>query len=171
MVTKETTKPSLNQQQEDFTIGILNGMTNRDAYIEAYHPVDSNMDTIDAAASRLLSNVKIQARLDKLRKPKADRVVMNRTARQQVLAAVANHSIEKPVSAAHKLAAIDILNKMDGEYKPDQTNIYVNKVDITLVRNKVEALITRLAGNIDKQTPVLLTEGDVTTPEVEAPPC
>lgn len=58
----------LSEQQERFCRAIVKGLSQREAYLEAgYKP--SNENATDAAASRLLSTVKIQARIAELREP------------------------------------------------------------------------------------------------------
>jgi phage terminase small subunit len=62
----------LNEQQERFCRAIVEGMNQRDAYVAAGYKTTTAGAT-DAAASRLLSDVKIAARLAELRQPIANR--------------------------------------------------------------------------------------------------
>jgi len=55
----------LNVRQKRFALNIFNGMSQREAYIDAYHPTGA-VETIDANASALVSNSKVAKRLEEL---------------------------------------------------------------------------------------------------------
>jgi hypothetical protein len=66
----------LSFQQEKFAQGVVKGMTQADAYRVAYKTANMKQDTIHQAASRLMADSKVAARLAELRAPVAERVDM-----------------------------------------------------------------------------------------------
>jgi hypothetical protein len=68
---------SLTFQQEKFVQGVVKGLTQADAYRAAYKAGNMKADTIHQAASRLMADSKVAARLEELRQPVAERVDMS----------------------------------------------------------------------------------------------
>ena len=64
-------------KQEMFAQGVVKGLTQADAYRAAYRSQNMKADTIHQAASRLMADSKVAARLAELREPVAQRVDMS----------------------------------------------------------------------------------------------
>ena len=123
----------LTDNQENFVKGIVEGKTATEAYCQAYpkQAKGSALKTIQENASRLLSKPKIKARLKELRDALAIPSIMTAQERleyltrvitgeekEKVLQSVDGQTIEAefPSSLKTKLTAVDIMNKMQGQY-------------------------------------------------------
>lgn len=103
----------LTAKQEAFVQNILQGMNQADAYRSAYPNQKMSDKTIWESASKLMSNPKVTARLTELRDKLAKPSIMNAQKRLEWLTQVILNEEE---STSDKLRAIDLMNKMDGEY-------------------------------------------------------
>lgn len=105
----------LTDKQEKFCINIaLKGMTQIDAYKDAYDAENMGDDTIYVAASNLISNHKISIRINELREKAASSKIMSAIQRKEWLTDMVLNDTE--ANKTDKLKALDILNKMTGEY-------------------------------------------------------
>ena len=102
----------LTAKQEQFVQNIIQGMSQADAYRSAYPNTKMSDKTIHEAASRLMSNNKVVARLSELRGELAKPTIMSAQKRLEWLTEVINS--EEDINA--KLKAVDLMNKMQGEY-------------------------------------------------------
>jgi phage terminase small subunit len=103
----------LTAKQEKFVQGIIEGMSQADAYRSAYPKQRMSDKTVWEAASRLMANSKVVARIEELRAELAIPTIMTAQKRLEWLTDLVN-SVEE--STTDKLKAIDIMNKMQGEY-------------------------------------------------------
>lgn len=102
----------LTPQQEKFAQAIaLEDMNQADAYRSAYNTNRMTDKSIWEKASELASNVKVTARIAELRKECMTPKVMDAQKRREKLTVLAES--EDPNVA---MKAIDLLNRMDGEY-------------------------------------------------------
>lgn len=121
----------LTANQEKFVQNILQGMSQADAYRSAYPKNRMSDKTLHEAASRLMGNSKVIARLTELRNELASPAIMSAQERLEFLTQVINGTkgelglkeiegeiveVEVPASIKVRLNAIDIMNKMTGEY-------------------------------------------------------
>ena len=118
---------ALNIKQEKFIQNIVNGMSQRQAYKDAYNAKYSEK-SIDEKASTLFNSEKVQERYKELLKKLEDESIMSAKERRQWLTKVIKgdikhtsydgngNSYENEAYISDKMKAIDILNKMDGEY-------------------------------------------------------
>ena len=104
----------LNVKQEKFIQNIANGMSQREAYKDAYNAKYKN-DAIDNKASKLFNKAEIKARYSELMAEIKDEAIMTAIDRRKWLTNVINGKI-KDADLNTKMKAMDILNKMDGEY-------------------------------------------------------
>ena len=102
----------LTAKQEQFVQNIIQGMSQADAYRSAYPNTKMSDKTIHEAASRLMSNNKVVARLSELRRELAKPAIMSAQKRLEWLTEVINS--EEDINA--KLKAVDLMNKMTSEY-------------------------------------------------------
>lgn len=117
----------LNLKQEKFIQGIINGLSQRQAYKEAYNAKYADKD-IDSKASNLFNSDKVQARYKELLKELEDKSIMTAKERMKWLSDVVRGNIKHTSYSSNgeeykneayisdKLKAIDTLNKMTGEY-------------------------------------------------------
>ncbi len=103
----------LTAKQEKFVQGIIKGMSQADAYRSAYDAEKMSDKTIHENASRIANNSKVKARIEELRAKTADKSIMSAKDRLKWLTELVNSQSE---SRADQLKAIDIMNKMQGEY-------------------------------------------------------
>jgi phage terminase small subunit len=121
----------LTAKQEEFVQGIIKGLSQADAYRAAYSSKNMSDKTIHEAASRLMSDSKIATRIKELREQISSKNIMTAQERLEFLTGVINGTrgekivevidgeakeIEVPASMKNRLSAIDIMNKMTGEY-------------------------------------------------------
>lgn len=121
----------LTANQEKFVQGIIEGKSQIEAYREAYPKQRSADKTCYENASRLMANSKITARLTELRNQLAKPSIMTAQERLEFLTSVINGTkgekvvevvdgepveVEVPASMKNRLNAIDIMNKMQGDY-------------------------------------------------------
>ena len=123
----------LTDKQEKFCINVVSGMTLCDAYKNSYDAENMKDDTIYSKACLLAKEDKIRARIDELRKEARTDKIMTAAQRKEWLTDMIMKDIE--ASRTDKLKALDILNKMDGEYiekikaEVDITNMVVDIED------------------------------------------
>lgn len=103
----------LTAKQEQFAQNIVKGMSQADAYRSAYPNQRCSEKTLWANASRLMGNSKVLARVAELREKATTPAIMSAQRRLEWLTETIKG---EEVSVGDKLRAIDIMNKMQGEY-------------------------------------------------------
>lgn len=103
----------LTAKQEKFVQGIIEGMSQADAYRSAYNTKRMTDKSIHETASKLMADPKIASRVAELRDKIANESIMTAQQRMEWLTRVVNSEDE---STMDKLRAVDIMNKMQGEY-------------------------------------------------------
>ena len=129
-----------NARHERFIQNIVKGMTQRQAYKDAFPDNNSNDKTVDELASRLFNSVKVQTRYEELLEELEDKSIMSAKERMKWLTDVIKNIQRDDVYVKNndgedvligsknadintKIKAIDTLNKMDNTY---QQNIKVS---------------------------------------------
>lgn len=120
----------LTPKQEKFVQGIIEGLSQADAYRAAYSCKRMTDKTVYETASKLMADPKIAARVQELRDKIASKSIMTAQQRLEWLTSVINSPVE---TTGDKLRAADIMNKMQGEY--------VTKVEGSLNVTKLEDLL------------------------------
>ena len=103
----------LTAKQEKFVNCIIEGMSQADAYRSAYNTSRMTDKTIHESASRLVNDSKVSARLQELREQLSSKSIMTAQQRMEWLTQLINNPEE---GTTDRLRAIDIMNKMQGEY-------------------------------------------------------
>ena len=121
----------LTPKQEKFVRNLIQGMSQREAYKNSYDAENMTDKTIDEEACRLFKDSKISARYKELQDRLENATIMTAKERleylteviqgiqrEQVVQIVEGEAIEVevPTSIKNKLSAIDLMNKMQGEY-------------------------------------------------------
>lgn len=121
----------LTQKQEKFVQGIIGGLTQADAYRAAYPDQKMTDKTVWESASKLMNNPKVTARVKELREQLTKSTIMSAQERLEFLTEVIKGTkgekvvevvdgkqieVEIPASLKNRLGAIDIMNRMQGEY-------------------------------------------------------
>ena len=96
----------LTQKQANFTRLIFEGMSQRNAYIEAYHPTYS-ISSIDENASRLSSNEKVKARLEILNARADDSSIAKAKELKQILTEIVRGRLGDFVDVDGELIKVD----------------------------------------------------------------
>jgi phage terminase small subunit len=137
-------KEKLNVKQEKFVQNIVSGMSQRQAYKDAFK-VDYDENAIDSNASTLFKQAKIQQRYKELIEELKEATIMTAKERMIWLSEVVQ-GIQKEKEAVFtdgdvvikdveanlntKIKALDTLNKMSGEYVTKvEGNIGVTKLE------------------------------------------
>lgn len=120
----------LNTKQEKFVQNLIDGMSQREAYRNAYNAKYKD-EAIDSKASALFKTDKVQVRYRELLDKVADKAIMSSKQRMKWLSDVVNGKVkekhyyfsddeciedEREPDINAKIKALDILNKMTGEY-------------------------------------------------------
>lgn len=111
----------LTLKQEKYVLNLINGMSQREAYKNAYDAKNMKDETIDSKASELFSRDKVRARYNELLEEAKNKAIMSSLDRQKWLTDVINGTKESNMT--EKLKALDLLNKMTGEYVERVMNI------------------------------------------------
>ena len=127
----------LTPKQERFIQNIVSGMTQRQAYKEAYNAENMKDETIDSEASILFNSQKVSERYRELMDKLEDESIMSAKERMkwltEVIMDIQKEGVKVKTSDSEfvigegtadlstKMRAIDILNRMSGEY--------VNKIE------------------------------------------
>lgn len=118
---------ALSVKQEKFIQNIVNGMSQREAYKDAYGA--KYKDTvIDVRACELFNSSKMQVRYKELMNRLEDKAIMSAKERMKWLTEVVKgiqtnttygengQAYDNEAYISDKMKAIDLLNKMDGQY-------------------------------------------------------
>jgi phage terminase small subunit len=119
----------LTAKQELFVKHIIDGMTQADAYRSAYDTSRMTDKTVHEKASRLMADDKVRARLEELRNQMITPSVMSAQKRLEWLTELVMSEEE---STTDKLKAVDIMNKMQGEYVQKVQAEVTNAVNISI---------------------------------------
>jgi len=104
----------LTPKQEIFVASLVKGNSQRQAYIEAYpNAAKWKGESVDSKASNLLKTDKVQTRYQELLKKAEDESILTAVERKRWLTSVIKG---EKITTADKLKALDLLNKMDGQY-------------------------------------------------------
>lgn len=119
----------LTPKQEKFAQSIaLEEMNQSDAYRSAYSCAKMSDKTIWENASRLMADSKVTARIAELRQEAITPKVMSAQKRREKLTDIAENSEDPNVA----MKAIDLLNKMTGEYVQKVEAAVTNAVNINI---------------------------------------
>lgn len=103
----------LTAKQELFVQNIIQGMSQADAYRSAYNTKRMSDNAIYVNASKLVADAKVALRIKELREQLAKPSIMSAQERLEWLTELVGDNI---TPTEHKLRAVDIMNKMTGEY-------------------------------------------------------
>ena len=103
-----------NTKREKFVQGLASGLSQRKAYRAAFPNSERWKDaTVDKRASEMYNTREIMGRLQELMEQSASEAVMSATKRKEWLTQIVLSESEE---TKDKLKAVDILNRMEGEY-------------------------------------------------------
>ena len=137
----------LTAKQEKFVQGIIEGMSQADAYRSAYDTSRFTDKSVWEKASALMNNVKVKSRLTELRDQIMKPSIMSAQERLELLTRMASGEepekivqfiegerveFEVPASLKTRQNAIDLMNKMQGEYTQKIEAEVTNAVNITI---------------------------------------
>lgn len=103
----------LTPKQERFIQNIVSGMSQRQAYKDAYDAENMTDETIDVRACELFNSSKIKVRYQDLISKLEDETIMTAIEKRRMLREMA---MNKENSITDRIKAIDTDNKMAGEY-------------------------------------------------------
>lgn len=103
----------LTPKQEAFVQEIIKGKSQADAYRSAYSCKKMSDKTIWENASRLMADSKVAARVQELREKLTKSTIMTAQERLEWLTKLIQNTEE---GTTDRLRAIDLMNKMQGEY-------------------------------------------------------
>ena len=103
-----------NARHEKYAQGLANGLSQRNAYKAAFpKSVNWKDTTVDKRASELYNTGAVLGRYKELCEQSTSKAILTATQRKEWLTGVILNETEK---TQDKLKAVDILNRMDGEY-------------------------------------------------------
>lgn len=103
----------LTPKQERYIQNIVSGMSQRQAYKEAYNAENMTDETIDVRACELFNDSKIRVRYQELINKLEEETLMTATEKRRMLKEMA---LDTSNSITDRIKAIDTDNKMTGEY-------------------------------------------------------
>ena len=103
----------LTPKQERFIQNIVSGMSQRQAYKDAYNAENMKDETIDSEASILFNDQKVSKRYQELISKLEDETIMTAIEKRRMLKEMATNVAN---SVTDRIKAIDTDNKMSGEY-------------------------------------------------------
>lgn len=103
----------LTAKQEKFVQGIIEGKSQADAYRAAYNAKNMTDKTIWEESSRLMQDPKVSTRVTELRNQLNASTIMSAKERMEWLTELIKNTEE---GTTDRLRALDIFNKMTGEY-------------------------------------------------------
>lgn len=118
---------TLNIKQEKFIQNIVKGMSQREAYKDAYNAKYKD-EVIDVRACELFNSSKVQVRYKEIMDQLEDKAIMSAKERMKWLTEVVKgiqtnttygengQAYDNEAYISDKMKAIDLLNKMDGQY-------------------------------------------------------
>lgn len=119
----------LTAKQEQFVKNIIDGMNQADAYRSAYDTSRMTDKTVHEKASRLMADDKVRARVQELRDQMMTPSIMTAQERLEWLTELIT---SEESCTSDKLKAIDIMNKMQGEYVQKVQAEVTNAVNINI---------------------------------------
>jgi len=161
MVTKDErlSKP-LTHKQETFCQSIVEGMNQSDAYREAYSTENKAVKTVHEAASRLMTNPKVVARVAALRAPAVERVQKSYEkwlAEVEGVAFTPNSAIEE-IKASDKLKGLELFGKATGYYQ-DKVVAPVSELEAASTATLV-AMLAEVTARIKAGDPEVIEVND-----------
>lgn len=101
-------------KKEKFAQLLTEGLSQRKAYLGAYPSAKRwKPETVDNRACQLAHDSEILDRCEELKNASASDAILSRQGRMKILTEIATDKAQLPKP---RMQAIDILNKMDGEY-------------------------------------------------------
>ena len=137
----------LTAKQEKFVRNLIQGMSQREAYKRSYNAENMTDKSIDEEACRLFKSPEISSRYEELIERAATASVMTAQERLEYLTAIiygteqerikgivggVEVEYERPADLNTRMKAIDIMNKMQGEYVTKVEADVKNDVTITI---------------------------------------
>lgn len=126
----------LTAKQEKFVRNLIKGMSQREAYKNSYDAENMTDKTIDENACRLFNDSKIKARYQELQERLDKATIMTAQERLEYLTEIIQgiqlDNNEAPADLNTRLRAIDLMNKMQGEYVQKIEADVNSEVNITI---------------------------------------
>jgi len=134
----------LTPKQAHFARCVAQGMTQADAYREAYDPKQSTAATIHTLASRVMSRVEVRARVDALIKARERAVVASAlTDRDKVLSKLRSWLEGTEKTDSNLLRAAELLGRSSGLFATD-INVTTRERDSSAVAAEIEQRLAAL---------------------------
>lgn len=121
----------LTAKQEKFVRNLIQGMSQREAYKRSYDAENMTDESIDVEACKLFKNPKVAQRYEELQNRLANKAIMSAEERlefltrivsgtemEQIVGIVEGEEVgyERVADLNTRMKAVDIMNKMTGEY-------------------------------------------------------
>ena len=124
-------------KKEKFAQLLSEGLSQRQAYLQAYPSSKKwKPETVDNKACLLAHENEILERCEELKNISASDAILSRQGRMKILTEIATDKAQLPKP---RMQAIDILNKMDGEYVKKIEAVVTT--DVSEVAAKVGAIL------------------------------
>jgi hypothetical protein len=137
----------LTPKQAHFARCVAQGMTQADAYREAYDPKQSTAATIHTLASRVMARVEVRARVEALIKARERAVVASALSdRDKVLSKLRSWLEGTEVTDSNRLRAAELLGRSSGLFATD-INVTTKERDSSAVAAEIEHRLAALIGS------------------------
>lgn len=126
----------LTAKQEKFVRNLIQGMSQREAYKNSYDAENMSDKVIDNEASKLFNSREISVRYKELQDSLDKHTIMTAQERLEyltgIIKGIEREQDEVPADLNTKIRAIDIMNKMQGEYVQKIEADVNSEVNITI---------------------------------------
>lgn len=120
----------LTAKQEKFVQGLVKGLSQRQAYKEAYNAENMQNNSIDTNACKLMQDAKILQRYNELMQELTDETILSVKEKRRMYREFAQ---DKNLSMTDRLKAMDQDSKLGGEYTTKiEGNLDVTTITISL---------------------------------------
>jgi hypothetical protein len=137
----------LTPKQAHFARCVAQGMTQADAYREAYDPKQSTAATIHTLASRVMARVEVRARVDALVKARERAVVASAlTDRDKVLGKLRLWIDGTEETDSNRIRVAELLGRSSGLFATD-INVTTKERDSSAVAAEIEQRLAALLGS------------------------
>jgi hypothetical protein len=134
----------LTPKQAHFARCVAQGMTQADAYREAYDPKQSTAATIHTLASRVMARVEVRARVDALIKARERAVVASALSdRDKVLSKLRVWLEGTEVTDSNRIRVAELLGRSSGLFATD-INVTTRERDSSAVAAEIEQRLAAL---------------------------
>lgn len=149
-VAKKAAKPAttgkISDRQRRFALGVVEGKTQQQAYLDAGYKC--SQDAARMNASRLITNDNVKELIQQLRRQQARKAVLTKERKRIILAEIAEDPT-KPSSA--RIRAIGEDSRMAGHYEPDRVEVDAGPNVLQTIKERAANVVSAMTQAYDQE--------------------